>query len=49
VVNGLQGGFGEDSSAECPDKNLLGRYAFTPPPGTDLRPLRDPATPAEEN
>ncbi len=22
--------------------NMLGRYAFTPPPGTGLRPLRDP-------
>jgi TnpA family transposase len=29
--------------------NMLGRYAFTPPPGTGLRPLRDPGTPAEEN
>ena len=29
--------------------NMLGRYAFTPPPGTGLRPLRDPAAPAEEN
>jgi TnpA family transposase len=29
--------------------NMLGRYAFTPPPGTGLRPLRDPAAPSEEN
>ena len=29
--------------------NMLGRYAFTPPPGTGLRPLRDPAAPAQEN
>lgn len=29
--------------------NMLGRYAFTPPPGTGPRPLRDPAAPAEEN
>ena len=25
--------------------NLLGRYAFTPPAGPQLRPLRDPASP----
>jgi TnpA family transposase len=29
--------------------NMLGRYAFTQPPGTGLRPLRDPAAPSEEN
>jgi TnpA family transposase len=29
--------------------NMLGRYAFTPPPGAGLRPLRDPAAPSEEN
>jgi hypothetical protein len=29
--------------------NMLGRYAFTPPPGTGLRPLRDPDAPAGEN
>jgi TnpA family transposase len=29
--------------------NMLGRYAFTPPPGTGLRPLRDPQAPAGEN
>lgn len=27
--------------------NLLGRYAFTQPPGTGLRPLRDPNEPSE--
>ncbi|MBV8914711.1 MAG: Tn3 family transposase [Acetobacteraceae bacterium] len=25
--------------------NLLGRYAFAPPGGPELRPLRDPASP----
>jgi hypothetical protein len=29
--------------------NVLGRYAFTPPPGTGLRPLRDPYAQTEEN
>ena len=29
--------------------NMLGRYAFTQPPGTGLRPLRDPDAPNEEN
>jgi TnpA family transposase len=28
--------------------NMLGRYAFTPPAGTGLRPLRDPAADGEE-
>jgi hypothetical protein len=25
--------------------NMLGRYAFAPPAGPELRPLRDPASP----
>ena len=29
--------------------NMLGRYAFTQPPGEGLRPLRDPTAPAEES
>ncbi len=29
--------------------NMLGRYAFTQPSGTGLRPLRDPDAPGEEN
>jgi hypothetical protein len=41
-------GIEKDPSAGCPDKNVLGRYAFTPPPGTGLRPLRDPAATGEE-
>src|SRR5215472_18663543 len=28
--------------------NMLGRYAFTAPPGSGLRPLRDPKAPADE-
>jgi TnpA family transposase len=28
--------------------NMLGRYAFAPPPGAGLRPLRDPRAPGEE-
>ncbi|MET9659284.1 hypothetical protein [Streptomyces sp. NPDC006510] len=37
-----------NSTRECPDKNLLGRYSFQLPdlPG-GMRPLRDPDT-AEE-
>jgi len=38
----------KDPSAGCPDKNVLGRYAFTPLPGTGLRPLRDPDAPDGE-
>ncbi len=44
---------GEDAARLSPlvdaHMNMLGRYAFTPPPGTGLRPLRDPGAPAEEN
>jgi hypothetical protein len=29
--------------------NMLGRYAVTQPPGTGLRPLRDPNEPSEES
>jgi hypothetical protein len=43
-----QQGIEKDPSAGCPDTNVLGRYAFTPPPGTGLRPLRDPAATGEE-
>ena len=33
---------------EVLDKNLLGRYAFAPPAGPELRPLRDPASPGND-
>lgn len=43
---------GEDAARLSPladaHINMLGRYAFTPPPGTGLRPLRDPRAPGEE-
>jgi hypothetical protein len=28
--------------------NMLGRYAFAPPAGPALRPLRDPASPGDD-
>ncbi|MFB7467118.1 hypothetical protein ACFCZ1_27085, partial [Streptomyces sp. NPDC056224] len=36
-----------NTTLECPDKNLLGRYSFTAstPAAGALRPLRDPETP----
>jgi hypothetical protein len=43
-MDGLRRSFSEVTSAQCPDKNLLGRYSFTAfePAGGGLRPLRDP-------
>jgi hypothetical protein len=38
-------GIKKDPSAGCPDKNVLGRYAFTRPPAPGTRPLRDPREP----
>jgi hypothetical protein len=37
-----RGGFQEELPVRCPDKNVLGRYAFTIQPPAELRPLRDP-------
>ncbi|MFE2497454.1 hypothetical protein ACFXKS_10950 [Streptomyces scopuliridis] len=42
-------GAGASVTRRCPDKEILGRYAFTRPAAPGLRQLRDPHTDGEDD